>query len=79
MLKQLQGETELFVKKEVAYHEDDDCDIFETNIQENLEDEFVQDALNKGLDLKKYSQEVENDLKALEKSSIRDCKFKQKT
>ena len=24
-----------------------DCDIFETNIQENLEDQFVQEALNK--------------------------------
>ena len=31
--------------------------------------------LMKGLDLKKYSKEVENDLKALEKSSIRDCNY----
>lgn len=71
LLHQLQKESE-FYKKEKIYQDEDDCDIFETNIQENLEDEFVQEALNKGLDLKKYSKEVESDLKALEKSSIRD-------
>jgi hypothetical protein len=45
------------------------------NIQENLEDEFVQDALNRGLDLRQYSKDVERDLGALEKSSIKDCKL----
>ena len=43
------------------------------NIQENLEDQFVQEALNKGLDLRKYSKEVECDLASLEKTSIKDC------
>jgi hypothetical protein len=45
------------------------------NIQENLEDQFVQEALSKGLDLRKYSKEVELDLTTLERSSIKDCKF----
>ena len=43
-------------------------------MQENLEDQFVQEALNKGLDLRKYSKEVERDLHMLEKKSIKDCK-----
>jgi hypothetical protein len=29
----------------------------------------------KGLDLRKYSKEVERDLSSLEKSSIKDCNF----
>ena len=28
-------------------YDDADCEIFETNIQENLEDQFVQEALSK--------------------------------
>ncbi len=43
-------------------------------IQENLEDEFVKEALNKGLDLRKYSKEIEKELTNMEKSSIKDCK-----
>lgn len=70
LLQQLQKEND-FDKKPI-YQKEDDCDIFETSIQENLEDQFVQQALNKGLDLKKYSKEVEKDLKSLEKRSIRD-------
>jgi len=46
-------------------------------LQENLEDQFVQDALNKGLDLRKYSKEVEKELHTLEKKSIKDCKLKE--
>lgn len=43
------------------------------NIQQNLEDQFVQEALNKGLDLRKYSKEVDQNLRVLEKNSIQDC------
>ena len=39
-----------------------------------MEDQFVQDAINKGLDLRKYSKEIDENLRSLEKNSIRDCK-----
>lgn len=71
LLQQLQKDNDYDTNQKI-FQDEDNCDIFESKIQENLEDEFVQEALNKGLDLKKYSEEVEQDLKGLEKSSIRD-------
>jgi hypothetical protein len=43
------------------------------HIQENLEDELVQEALKKGLDLRKYSREIEVELRKEENQSIDDC------
>ena len=58
---------EKFFKKKLFIH-------LKANLQENLEDQFVQEALNKGLDLRKYSKEIEKELYSLEKRSIKDCK-----
>ena len=44
----------------------------ESNIEENLEDELVREALNGGVDLGNYSKEVEKDLVQLEGSAIKD-------
>jgi hypothetical protein len=71
LLQQLQKENE-FEKEQKTIFDNSECDIFETNLQENLEDQFVQEALNKGLDLRKYSKEVEKDLHSLENASIKD-------
>lgn len=46
ILQQLQKDVE-YEQKEKLLNDDLDCDIFESNIQENLEDGFVQEALNK--------------------------------
>lgn len=45
-MQQLQKDVE-YEQKEKLLNDDLDCDIFESNIQENLEDGFVQEALNK--------------------------------
>lgn len=42
------------------------------HIQENLEDELVQEALQKGVDLRQYSQQIERELKRVEGESIAD-------
>lgn len=42
------------------------------HIQENLEDELVQEALKKGLDLRQYSREIESELRKVEQHSIED-------
>ncbi|XP_065919051.1 vacuolar protein sorting-associated protein 52 homolog isoform X2 [Dysidea avara] len=42
------------------------------HIQENLEDELVQEALRKGWDLRKYSQQIQKDLMKVETHSIED-------
>eukprot|EP00794_Sanderia_malayensis_P015923 gene15923-17524_t len=47
----------------------DELDVF---IQKNLEDELVQEALAKGTDLRHYSKEIENELRSLERHSIKD-------
>lgn len=43
------------------------------HIQENLEDELVQEALSKGLDLRQYSREIESELCKVELRSVQDC------
>ncbi len=43
------------------------------HIQENLEDELVQEALRKGLDLRQYSREIESELRKVELRSVEDC------
>ena len=43
------------------------------HIQANLEDELVQEALRKGLDLRQYSREIESELRKVELRSIEDC------
>ena len=43
------------------------------HIQENLEDELVQEALQKGLDLRQYSREIESELRKVELRSVQDC------
>ena len=43
------------------------------HIQENLEDELVQEALKKGLDLRQYSREIESELCKVELHSVQDC------
>ena len=43
------------------------------HIQANLEDELVQEALRKGLDLRQYSREIESELRQVELRSIEDC------
>ena len=44
----------------------------DSHIQANLEDAVVQEALKSGVDLRKYSQDVEEDLKKAENSCIGD-------
>ena len=49
------------------------CLFFSGHIQANLEDELVQEALRKGLDLRQYSREIETELRKVELRSIEDC------
>ncbi|GFO17731.1 vacuolar protein sorting-associated protein 52-like protein [Plakobranchus ocellatus] len=42
------------------------------HIQENLEDDIVKEALNKGVDLRQYSKEIEQDLLKVENESVQD-------
>ena len=44
----------------------------DSNIQANLEDADVQKALANGVDLREYSKQVEDELRAVENESIRD-------
>ena len=44
----------------------------DSHIQANLEDEVVQEALGRGMDLREYSQQVEEELKKAENSCIND-------
>ena len=43
------------------------------HIQANLDDELVQEALRKGVDLRQYSREIESELRKVELKSIEDC------
>ncbi|RNA16068.1 vacuolar sorting-associated 52 -like protein [Brachionus plicatilis] len=70
LITQLQKEAES--DKQRWYFENSECDIFQTNIQENLDDELVREALKEGLDLRQYSKEINDNLKILEKDSIKD-------
>ncbi|XP_039256225.1 vacuolar protein sorting-associated protein 52 homolog [Styela clava] len=50
-------------------------DMLETvgeHIQENLEDDLVKEALEKGVDLREYAKNIEKDLTKVEKDSIQD-------
>eukprot|EP00041_Stephanoeca_diplocostata_P036773 m.1355056 g.1355056 ORF g.1355056 m.1355056 type:complete len:700 (-) comp24932_c0_seq37:2552-4651(-) len=42
------------------------------HIQANLEDEIVKEALDKGLDLRVYSRQIEDQLRSVEQSSVAD-------
>lgn len=42
------------------------------HIQANLEDEYVKEALDKGLDLRKFSQQIEDELQEVERTSVDD-------
>lgn len=52
--------------------DDPTFDEVDVHIQENLEDEFIQEALQSGMDLRQYSLQVEKDLKEVENASIQD-------
>lgn len=52
--------------------DDPTFDEVDVHIQENLEDEFIQEALQSGMDLRQYSLQVEKDLKDVENASIQD-------
>ncbi|XP_057289466.1 vacuolar protein sorting-associated protein 52 homolog [Hydractinia symbiolongicarpus] len=41
-------------------------------IQKNLEDSLVKEALNKGVDLRQYSKQIESDLRKVENESVHD-------
>lgn len=47
-------------------------DEVDVHIQENLEDELVKEALEKGVDLRQYSRQIEGDLHEVENASILD-------
>ncbi|PVD21732.1 hypothetical protein C0Q70_17532 [Pomacea canaliculata] len=47
-------------------------DEVDSHIQQNLEDEIVKEALNKGVDLRQYSKQVERELLEVENASIQD-------
>ncbi|KAG8199048.1 hypothetical protein JTE90_021061 [Oedothorax gibbosus] len=47
----------------------EDVDI---HIQENLEDDFIKEALKSGMDLRQYSRQIEKELKEVENASIQD-------
>ena len=57
----------LSVTSEVYFLEEAD-----SNIQANLEDAVVQEALKSGVDLREYSKQVEDELKVVENESIED-------
>eukprot|EP00164_Ancoracysta_twista_P004504 GFYU01006071.1.p1 GENE.GFYU01006071.1~~GFYU01006071.1.p1 ORF type:complete len:684 (-),score=185.98 GFYU01006071.1:62-2113(-) len=52
--------------------EDFDFDKIDDEIALFQQNEFVKEALEKGIDLRKYSREIENDLREVEKDSIED-------
>ncbi|BFZ20252.1 hypothetical protein BsWGS_23291 [Bradybaena similaris] len=47
-------------------------DEVDLHIQENLEDDIVKEALNKGVDLRHYSKEIEQELHKVENESVQD-------
>ncbi|XP_067131774.1 vacuolar protein sorting-associated protein 52 homolog [Centruroides vittatus] len=44
----------------------------DVHIQENLEDDFIKEALNSGMDLRQYSRQIEKELQDVENASIKD-------
>lgn len=51
---------------------EDLLDTVDEHIQENLEDDLVKEALEKGVDLREYAKEIEDKLKNVENLSIQD-------
>lgn len=47
-------------------------DEVDVHIQQNLEDDIVKEALNKGVDLRQYSKEIEKELLQVENASVQD-------
>lgn len=47
-------------------------DEVDVHIQQNLEDDIVKEALNKGVDLRQYSKEIEKELLEVENASVQD-------
>ncbi|CAG5121308.1 unnamed protein product, partial [Candidula unifasciata] len=47
-------------------------DEVDLHIQENLEDDIVKEALKKGVDLRQYSKEIEQELQKVENESVQD-------
>jgi hypothetical protein len=62
-----------FGELNLTSQDDDILDEAAGHIQENLEDELVQEALRKGVDLRQYSREIETELRKVEVHSIEDC------
>ncbi|XP_064474251.1 vacuolar protein sorting-associated protein 52 homolog isoform X2 [Ornithodoros turicata] len=52
--------------------DDPTFDQVDVHIQENMEDEFIQEALQSGMDLRQYSLQVEKDLQNIENLAIED-------
>ncbi|CAF5212987.1 unnamed protein product, partial [Rotaria magnacalcarata] len=48
-------------------------DDMEANIEENLQDEFVQEALTQDIDLAQYSEKIQDQLQIHEKAFVQDC------
>jgi hypothetical protein len=61
-----------FGELNLTSQDDDILDEAAGHIQENLEDELVQEALRKGVDLRQYSREIETELRKVEVHSIED-------
>ncbi|XP_054716270.1 vacuolar protein sorting-associated protein 52 homolog [Uloborus diversus] len=55
-----------YVNEETNFEEVD------VHIQENLEDDFIKEALKSGMDLRQYSRQIEKELKEVENASIQD-------
>ena len=47
----------------------------EDRISAFQEDEFVKDALEKGMDLRQYARQVENEMQELQSEHENDCKL----
>ncbi|XP_035210721.1 vacuolar protein sorting-associated protein 52 homolog isoform X2 [Stegodyphus dumicola] len=58
--------TDSYENDETSFEEVD------VHIQENLEDDFIKEALKSGMDLRQYSRQIEKELKEVENASIQD-------
>jgi len=57
---------------DITSQDDYILDELDDYIQKNLKDELVQQALEKGTDLRQYSKEIERELRTVERLSIKD-------
>lgn len=53
-------------------NEESNFEEVDVHIQENLEDDFIKEALKSGMDLRQYSRQIEKELKEVENASIQD-------